>query len=91
MLIQTFLSFFLLFVLSRVVMQVRQGKLAFGSFLFWTGLFIFALAGVLSPEFTSSVARFFGIGRGTDIVIYLSIALLFYLIFRLSIALEEVR
>ncbi len=91
MLIQIILSLFLLFALSRVLMQLRQGKLTVGTFLFWSGLFVFALTGVLNPEFTQSVARFFGIGRGTDIAIYLSIALLFYLIFRLSIAIEETR
>lgn len=50
-----------------------------------------ALAGVLEPGLTSYVAKRLGIGRGTDVVLYLSIALLFYLIFRLSIALEETR
>ncbi len=50
-----------------------------------------ALAGVLEPGLTSYMARRLGIGRGTDVVLYLSIALLFYLIFRLSISLEETR
>lgn len=91
MFIQAILSFFILFALSRVVLQVRQTKLTLGGFLFWSGLFIFALAGVLEPNITTYVARFLGIGRGADAVIYASIALLFYLIFRLSIALEDTR
>ena len=91
MLIQIILSLFLLFALSRVLMQLRQGKLTVGTFLFWVGLFVFALTGVLSPEFTQEVARLLGIGRGTDVAMYLSIALLFYLIFRLSITIEETR
>ena len=91
MYIQFLLGIFLLFALSRVVVQVRNAKLSIGAFLFWTALFIFALAGVLEPELTSHVARFLGIGRGTDVVLYGSIALLFYLIFRLSIALEDTR
>lgn len=91
MLIQIILSLFLLFALSRVLMQLRQGKLTVGTFLFWSGLFIFALTGVLNPEFTQSVAQLLGIGRGADVAIYTSIALLFYLIFRLSIAIEETR
>lgn len=91
MIIQILLSFFLLFVLSRVVLQVRGSKISLGAFLFWSGLFIFALAGVLDPNLTSYVANFLGIGRGSDVVIYISIALLFYLLFRLSIALEETR
>jgi hypothetical protein len=91
MIIQAILSFFILFALSRVLLQVRQAKLSIGAFLFWSALFIFALGGVLDPRLTSFVAHWFGIGRGTDIVIYISIALLFYLIFRLSITLEETK
>lgn len=91
MMIQFVLGFFILFALSRVLLQLRNAKLTVGAFLFWSGIFVFALAGVLDPHLTTFVARFFGIGRGSDVVLYLSIALLFYLIFRLSIALEEIR
>ncbi len=61
------------------------------SFIFWSGVFFTAVIGILNPSLTSKLAFFFGIGRGADIVVYLSIALLFYLVFRLSIALEDVR
>lgn len=91
MLIQIFLTGFLLFALSRVLIQLRQGKLTIGEFLFWAGLFMFALAGVLDPELTGYIAKVLGIGRGADVVLYTSIALMFYLIFRLSISLEETR
>lgn len=91
MLSQFLLSVFLLFAISRVVLQVKTGKLTIGAFLFWSGLFILALAGVIEPNITTFVAHIIGIGRGADIVIYISIALLFYLIFRLSIALEEIK
>lgn len=91
MLIQIVLTGFILFALSRVLLQLRQGKLTIGEFLFWAGLFIFALAGVLDPELTGYIAKVLGIGRGADVVFYTSIALMFYLIFRLSISLEETR
>jgi hypothetical protein len=91
MVIQVLLSFFLLFAISRVVMQVRNARLSIGGFLFWSALFIFALVGVLDPHVTTYVARVLGIGRGSDVVLYVSIALLFYLIFRLSISIEEIR
>ena len=91
MIIQIFLILFLLFALSRVILQVRFAKLSVGGFLFWSGLFVFALVGVIEPGLTSEAAKFLGIGRGTDVVLYLSIATVFYLIFRLSIVLEETR
>lgn len=91
MIIQLVLSIFIIFALSRVLMQVRNAKLSVGGFLFWSSLFIFALAGVLDPRITTFAAHFLGIGRGADVVLYVSIALSFYLIFRLSISLEETR
>lgn len=91
MFIQFVLSFFLLFALSRVLLQLRKGNLTIPSFLFWGGVFSVAIIGIINPALTAQAAKFFGIGRGADIVIYLSIALLFYLVFRLSIAIEDVR
>ncbi len=91
MIIQFVLSFFLLFALSRVVLQVRSAKISIGAFLFWSSLFVFALVGVVDPNVTSYFANFLGIGRGSDVVFYISIALLYYLIFRFSIALEDTR
>ena len=91
MMIQFILSFFLIFALSRVINQLRNSKLTIGAFLFWSGVFIFALFSVLDPKVTTYAANFFGIGRGTDFILYLAMALLFYLIFRISISIEEIR
>ena len=91
MIIQILLSFFLLFAVSRVLLQLRSANLSIGGFLFWVVLFLVALTGVLRPEFTAYAAQILGIGRGADVVVYVSIALIFYLIFRLSIHVEETR
>jgi len=89
--IQIILSLFLIFALSRVWLRVKDSNLTPGAFLFWFGLFTFALVGVIEPDFTNYAAKFLGIGRGADVVIYASIALLFYLIFRTNIMLENIR
>lgn len=91
MFIQLLLVGFLLFAVSRVVNQAKSGNLTAGSFLFWTSLFILAIIGVLTPELTGKVANLLGIGRGADVIIYLSIVLLFYLVFRMSIIIEDLR
>jgi len=88
---QIILSVFLLFALSRVYLRLKGGQLRLGEFLFWFGLFILALAGVIEPGFTTYVAKLIGIGRGADVVMYGSIALLFYLIFRTNIMIEDLR
>lgn len=89
--IQLVLSLFLLFALSRVVLRLKDGNLTVGEFMFWFGVFTFALVGVIEPSFTNFVARKMGIGRGADVVLYASVAVLFYMIFRTNIMLENVR
>lgn len=91
MLIQLFLFFFIVFALSRVLLQLRQGHISVGAFIFWLVVFFSALIGIIYPQVTGRIAQFLGIGRGADAIIYISIALLFYLVFRLSIAIEDIR
>lgn len=91
MILQITLIAFLLFAVSRVVLQLRQKNLNIANFTFWGAIFIAAIVGVINPYITSDIARVLGIGRGADVVIYFSIVILFYLIFRLTIALEELR
>ena len=90
-LLQIFLIVFILFALSRVVLRLKSKELTFGEFLFWFGLFAFALVGVIKPKFTTYAAEALGIGRGADVVIYASLVLLFYLIFRTNVLIENLK
>ncbi len=89
--IQLLLSFFLLFAISRVFLRFWGGTLSLFGFFFWSILFGLALILVLFPVLTSEVAKFIGIGRGVDAVLYASVVLLYYLVFRLYIFLEDIR
>lgn len=89
--IQIFFLIFLFFAASRAFLRVKEGNISFGSFLFWSSLWILATFSVLKPEFTTYMAKLIGIGRGTDAVIYASIILLFYLIFRTNVMMENLR
>lgn len=88
---QLFLTVFLLFAASRVVLRFRSGELSLFGFLFWSSIFGLATIIVLFPGLTSGVAAALGIGRGADVVVYLSVTLLFYLVFRLYIFIEDLR
>lgn len=89
--IQIILSLFLVFAVTRVILRLRDGALTLKSFLFWFTVFVLAIIGVIKPELTTLIAKKLGIGRGTDAVIYASILLLFYLIFRTNVMLENLR
>ena len=89
--IQLILLVFIIFAASRVIMQFRGGSIRFGALLFWLGIWAVALIAVFYPDETTRLARFAGIGRGADVIIYVSIAILFYLVFRLHVYLEDLR
>ena len=89
--IQIILIPFLFFAISRVYLRAKEGTLSPGDALFWLSLFSLAGFGIIDPNFTTYLAKQLGIGRGTDVVIYISIVLLFYLIFRTNVHLENLR
>lgn len=91
MITQIILLIFLVFALTRVIMQLRQKHITLTAFIFWGMVFVAAIIGVIKPQVTSEIARILGIGRGADVVIYFSIVIVFYLIFRLTIIIEELR
>ncbi|MFC1788018.1 DUF2304 domain-containing protein [Patescibacteria group bacterium] len=90
LLIQILIVAFCLFAIGRAAGQLHSGHLGrvwFGFwFLFWLAVAVVAVL----PQTTQIAARFVGVGRGVDLVIYISIIVLFYLVFRLFIKLEEV-
>lgn len=89
--IQIFLLLFLVFAFSRVILRFREGTLHFGELIFWSGVWLFAIVGVIFPQFTTWIAQTIGIGRGVDAVIYFSLVLLFYLVYRTNVHLENIR
>jgi len=89
--IQLLLLVFVIFAASRAVLRFQGGSIHFGGLLFWLTIWSGALLAIFFPDKTSELARLAGIGRGADVVIYLSLALLFYLVFRLHVYLEDVR
>lgn len=89
--VQILLLLFVLFAASRAIMQFRGGTIRFGALSFWLLIWGVALIAIFYPEETSKIAQILGIGRGVDIVVYSSIAILFYLVFRLHVYQENIR
>jgi len=87
--IQIIVLTFLAFAFSRVYLRVKSGQISWGMFFFWSLIWVMAIITTLKPEITSTLAKEFGIGRGVDAAIYLSIVILFYLVFRLHVYLED--
>ena len=89
--IQLVLILVILFAISRVYLRRRENVLTPRSALFWVIIWSSALIGVILPQTTTKVAEFFGVGRGVDIIVYISLTLLFYLVFRIYVMIEDIR
>jgi len=91
MILQLTLVIFLAFAASRVFLQWKNGNLKIISFIFWVTIFCGAIFGITQPQITSNFAKLVGIGRGVDVILYFSVVILFYLLFRLYIYVENLR
>ena len=87
--LQLFVVLFVLFAISRAFLRLRDRQISLAEFLFWNSVWAAALIVIFVPQVTTAIARIFGIGRGIDIAVYLSIILLFYLVFRIYVKLDQ--
>jgi small membrane protein len=87
--LQIITVFFAVFALSRAYLRFKEKKLSSPAFFFWFGLWMVGTIVVIVPDMATRVANLFGIGRGADVVIYSSIAILFYMVFRVYIKIED--
>jgi hypothetical protein len=80
--IQIILVGFAVYALLRAVQRFRKGGLSVWQFVVWTAVWLTLAVVVLLPNSTARIAALLGVGRGVDVAIYVSLALLFYVAFR---------
>lgn len=80
---------FSIFAVFSIIKKKSDQKLGPKGSTFWILFWILADIAVLWPNSTTVIANSFGIGRGADFILYISIALIFFLLFRLHIKIES--
>ena len=88
LLFQLIFSLFSIFAIISVLSKKRSSLLSIGATVFWVIFWLLAAVFVWLPNALTVVANTFGIGRGTDLVLYVSLAVVFYILFRLSVRIE---
>ncbi len=87
--IQVVLTCFAIFAVSRVLIRYRRGGMRALHLvlwlLFWTAVIVVAV----HPTTTDRLANMLGVGRGVDTAMYLSLLLIFYLLFRSFAKIED--
>ncbi len=87
--IQVLLLIFAVFGFAAAVSKYRRGGIAFRQLVLWMFLWLAVAVVVLWPNAASFVAHRLGVGRGTDVVVYLAMMAVFYLLFRVLARLED--
>ncbi len=90
MIIQFLLLIFIIYAVIKVALRYKDKVISLQEFIIWTIFWLMVGFVVILPETTSFVANFVGVGRGVDLVIYISILILFYLLFRILVRLDKV-
>ncbi len=85
-----FIITFAVFAFTRAFLQFKKGALTIAWLLFWLVFWVLVALVAFLPQTTDVLARLVGVGRGADVVIYLSLIVLFYLVFRIYIKIEHV-
>ena len=90
MFIQIILLIFIFFVFWRIVSKAKRKEITFRETFFWAVFWILVTMAVIFPKATDVFAQKLGVGRGADLLVYLAVIFLFYLIFRVFIRLEKI-
>ena len=89
-LFQSLFSLFALFAIVSVVKKKQETLLGSKGTIFWIVFWLSASVFVWWPNSTVILANYLGIGRGTDLILYVSLVIIFFVLFRLHIKIESI-
>lgn len=85
---QIFFGTIVVLIILKNFFAYKKKELRTSKFLIYLLFWLSVLLAVIFPEETNKIAHFFNITRGADFFIYISIIVIFYLIFRIYQKLE---
>ncbi|MDO8669179.1 MAG: DUF2304 family protein [Candidatus Buchananbacteria bacterium] len=88
--IQFILVIIIILAVLRLLYQLKNKNIGLSQFFMWLVIWLIAIVIIWQPKITTYLAALVGIGRGVDLAIYISIIVIFYLMFRLLIRIEKI-
>jgi len=88
--IKVIIIVFILFVLWRTFARYKRGDITSQELALWTVFWLLVGVVTLVPKKTDVVAQWLGVERGADLLVYLSIIVLFFIVFRIIVKLEKI-
>lgn len=92
MLIQIITVITVLYLLTRIGGQLRRKQITLKEAFLWGFVWFGVGLVVLYPKLTDQLAAYIGLqsAKGIDLVVYLAVGLVFYLVFRIFVRLERI-
>jgi hypothetical protein len=87
--IQVILVIFAAFALSRVILRFKDKHVRKPEFIIWSTIWLLVIIVGVYPEITGYASKLLGIQRPIDLAIYTSILVLFALMFRLYVLIDN--
>lgn len=82
--IQFLIIVFILFAIFKAWRAYVSGVLDRRKLLLWSSFWLVVAVVILSPQTTTMLANILGVGRGVDLALYVSVVVLFYVLFTMS-------
>lgn len=82
--IQLIIIVFILFAIFKAWRAYASGALDRRKLLLWSTFWLVVAVIILSPQTTTMLANILGVGRGVDLALYVSVVVLFYVLFTMS-------
>lgn len=87
---QLILSIVIFYILFKTWHSYKTKQISNSFFVLWILLWLIGLSAIYYPGLLSTIAGFLNIGRGVDFALYVSIILIFYLIYKINIKIGKV-
>ena len=90
MIIKIIIVGFVLVVLWRTFRRFKKTDITWRELVIWSIFWILVATAALVPQATDTIAKFIGVERGADLLVYLSIIVLFFVVFKIIVKLEKI-
>lgn len=77
-------------ILWRVIDRYTRKQIRLSELFSWVFFWLVSAGFVLWPEASSRLAELVGVGRGVDVMLYLALLLVFYLLFKIFVKFEKI-
>jgi len=90
MIIKIIIILFIVFTSWRTILRFKKRDITSRELVIWLIFWALVAVATLIPKETDIIAQWLGVGRGADLLVYLSIIVLFFVVFKIIVKLEKI-